>query len=281
MSVTLARNSYGKSAVRVAKVIRRPDRHELKDLAVSIQLEGDFVKTFTDGDNSMVLPTDTMKNTVYALAAQHPVEPIEAFGGVLGRHFLAHCPAASQARVEIVERTWSRLVVHEKPHPHAFARDTTEERTAAVTTTREYSFVEAGLDQLLVVKTARSAFSGYLTDEYTTLKETNDRLLATVLKATWLYVDSDLAFDGCWRGIRQMLLDVFAEHESQSVQHTLYAMGQNALEMFEEILEIRLSMPNKHHLPVDLTPLGLENRNEIFVPTDEPYGLIEATVKRK
>jgi urate oxidase len=281
MSVMLARNNYGKSAVRVAKVHRRPDRHEIKDLAVSIQLEGDFARAFTDGDNSMVLPTDTMKNTVYALAAQHPLEPIESFGAVIAAHLLEHCPSASQARVEIVERTWARLLVHEKPHPHAFARETSEERTAAVTSTREYAFVEAGVDELLVMKTAHSAFKDFLKDDFTTLPETDDRLLATVLKATWLYVDSDLAFDGCWRGIRQMLLDVFAEHQSASVQHTLYAMGQSALEMFEEILEIRLSMPNKHFIPFNLAPLGLENKNEIFVPTQEPYGLIEATVRRK
>jgi urate oxidase len=280
MSVTLAHNTYGRQAVRLIKVGRRADRDEIKDVTVSVGLDGEFGAAYTSGDASRVLSMSDIQSAVYALAAQHPVEPIEAFGAALGHHLLERCPPASQARVEIAERPWARLVVHERPHPHAFALDKSEVRTAAVTTTREFSFVEAGVDGLAIVKNLHPAPAG---DEGTPAEPPagGGRLLATELRAIWLYADSDLAFDGCWRGIRQMLLDVFAEHRGDSLQETLYAMGSAAMEMFEEILEIRLAMPDNGCVPVETTTSGTETRNGIYVPTDEPFGLVEATVRRR
>ena len=140
--------------------------------------------------------------------------------------------------------------------------------------------VEAGVADLVILKSSHSAFAGFPRDEYTTLPETDDRIFATSLTATWQYRDLDVSFDTAWQAVHKALLESFAEHHSASVQHTLHAMGQAVIESVEDVTSIHLVMPNKHHLPVDLARLGLENRNEIFVPTDEPHGLIEGTVTR-
>jgi urate oxidase len=215
-----------------------------------------------------------MKNTVYALAAEHPFEDIEDFGLLLGEHFLRESPPAASARIELTEHLWERL------DPQAFRRTGSEKRTAVVTRVRDGAKVVAGIEDLVVMKTAKSAFEGFPRDRYTTLPETSDRLLATSVRATWRYVRTDLPFGTLWREVRRRLLDSFAEHDSRSVQHTLYAMGEAALEI-PEVEEIHLAMPNVHHIPVDLTRFGLENRNEVFVATSEPYGLIEGTLRRR
>jgi urate oxidase len=279
MPVTLTDNNYGKQAVRLVTVRRRPDSHELKDVTVAIRLEGDFATAYTEGDNSDVLPTDTMKNTVYALAAGHPFDDIEDFGLVLTDHLLQASSRATRAHVELTEHLWERIEKGAQPHPHAFRRAGSERRTAQVIRDRQSTRVQAGLEDLVVMKTAKSAFEGFPRDRYTTLKETADRILATAVRATWRYSRPYVAFGSLWHDVRRVLLDTFADHDSLSVQHTLYAMGEAVLETLD-VEEIHLSMPNKHHIPVDLTPFGLENRNEVFVATAEPYGLIEATVRR-
>lgn len=271
MTVILAGNGYGKSAVRLVTVRRGPEIHELKDVTVAIRLEGDFETAYTEGDNSRVLPTDTMKNTVYALAADHPLEDVESFGLLLAGHFLQG--EVASARVELTEHLWDRL------HPHAFRRAGSERRTAVVTRTRDSSKVVAGIEDLVVMKTAKSAFEGFPRDRYTTLAETSDRLLATSVRATWAYSRLDIPFNERWSEVRHRLLEVFVDHDSRSVQQTLYAMGAAALET-ADVEEIHLAMPNIHHVPVDLSRFGLENRNEVFVATLEPYGLIEATLRR-
>lgn len=279
MPVTVADNNYGKQAVRLVTVRRGPDFHELKDVTAAIRLEGDFATSYTEGDNSDVLPTDTMKNTVYALAAQHPFDDIEDFGLALTDHLLQASPRATAASVELTEHLWDRIEKGNQPHPHAFRRAGSEKRTAQVIRDRQSTRVLTGLEDLVVMKTAKSAFEGFPRDRYTTLKETSDRILATAVRATWRYSRPYVQFGSLWHDVRRILLETFADHDSLSVQHTLYAMGEAVLETLD-VEEIHLSMPNKHHIPVDLTPFGLENRNEIFVATPEPYGLIEATVKR-
>lgn len=279
MPVTLADNNYGKQAVRLVTVRRRPDRHELQDVTVAIRFEGDFAAAYTDGDNSGVLPTDTMKNTVYALAAQHPFDDIEDFGLALSDHFLSNNPLASSVRVDLTQHLWEPIEVSGAAHPHAFRKAGSERRIALVTRDREGCKVMAGIEELVVLKTTKSAFEGFPRDRYTTLKETSDRILATAVRATWRYSRPHVAFGTLWREVRRLLLESFAQHDSRSVQHTLYAMGEAVLETLD-VEEIHLSMPNKHHLPVDLTPFGLENRNAIFVASAEPYGLIEGTMRR-
>lgn len=280
MTIHLAENSYGKSQVRLVTVRRGPDRHELKDVTLAIRLEGDFAAAYTLGDNAGVVATDTMKNTVYALAAEHPFEDIEDFGLVLSAHLLRADPHVASARVELAEHLWERIESGGAAHPHAFRRAGAECRTAVVFRTGDAVSVTAGIEELVVMKTAKSAFEGFPRDRFTTLKETADRLLATALSATWRYSRPDVPFGAQWCEVRRTLLEAFAEHDSRSVQHTLYAMGEAVLERMADVEEIHLTMPNRHHIPVDLTPFGLENRNEIFVATSEPYGLIEATLRR-
>ncbi|MFL6233103.1 MAG: factor-independent urate hydroxylase [Thermoanaerobaculia bacterium] len=274
MPVTLAENSYGKQAVRLVTVRRHPDRHELKDLTVAIRFEGDFAAAYTDGDNRGVLPTDTMKNTVYALAAGHPFDDIEEFGLLLTDHFLANNPRASRVQVDLTEHPWEPI----ETYRIAFRQAGGERRTAEVARDRDGAKVLAGLENLVVMKTAKSAFEGFPRDRYTTLPETSDRLLATAVRATWRYSRPDVPF-GLWHQVRRVLLETFAEHDSRSVQHTLYAMGEAVVRTLD-VEEIHLTMPNRHHIPVDLRPFGMDNRNEIFVATPEPYGLIEGTVRR-
>lgn len=276
----LAQSAYGKSRVRLVQVSRRGDRHDLRDLTVAIQFKGHYDEAYTDGDNSGVLPTDTMKNTVYALASERRIAEPEQLGLALAERFLDRNPRLMRVRIDLTEHLWKRLAHGGEAANHAFMRRGPETRTAAVARSRNTTLVGAGIADLLILKTADSAFDGFLRDEYTTLAETRDRILATSLTATWQYSDVNLDFGGAWQAVRQTLLDVFAAHKSESVQHTLYAMGEAVLEQVRQVRAVRLVMPNKHHIPFDLSRLGLENRNEIFVPTDEPHGLIEATLTR-
>ena len=259
---------------------RHGDRHDLRDLTVAIQFKGHYDDSYTDGDNSGVLPTDTMKNTVYALAADLPDNGPEALGLALARRFIERNPRLVRARIDLTEHLWARIPRGEREHGHAFIRTGPETRTATVQANRRKTIVGAGIADLLVLKSAHSAFDNFLRDELTTLPDTRDRILATSLTATWSYRTPDIDAGPAWHAVRRTLLEVFAEHHSESVQHTLHAMGQAVLDTLEEVTSIRLVMPNKHHLPFDLSRLGLENRNEVFVPIDEPYGLIEATLVR-
>jgi urate oxidase len=276
----LSHTAYGKSRVRLVQVLRRTSAHSVRDLTVAIRFEGDYDSSYIDGDNSAVFPTDTMKNTVYALAAREPVKEPEEFGLRLGRHFLDVNPKLQRARIDLTEHTWKPLAFGGRDRADSFMRRGPDLRTALVQVARDRSRVGAGIRDLVILKTAQSAFSGFPRDEYTTLPETRDRLLATSLTATWHYRTPDVDYRASWRAVRQTLLETFAEHQSESVQHTLYAMGQAAIDSVDEVAAIRLVMPNKHHLPIDVSRFGLENRNEIFVATEEPYGLIEATITR-
>lgn len=279
--VILAEHNYGKSRVRMVRVARHGDRHELQDLNISIAFEDGFVRAHTDGDNRHILPTDTMKNTVYALAkTTRDIEEIESFALRLATHFLEENTEPARITVEIAEGQWTRIDVGGKPHRHSFMKGSNEKHVARVSASRDEVVMSSGVDDLLILKTTSSAFEGFKKDALTTLKETDDRILATALKATWTYSDPAIGCRAVWRAVRQLILETFAEHESRSVQHTLYAIGESVLRGFDEVVEISLSLPNKHCLLVDLSPFGLKNRNEIFVPVDEPHGLIEATLRR-
>jgi len=215
------------------------------------------------------------------LARQGPVDPPEAFGERLARHFLGACPAARRAVVEIAVNRWDRVSVSDAPHDHTFVRGSAERRLATVTVDENGVGVEAGLEELGLLKTTGSGFAGFLRDSYTTLEETGDRILATDVEAHWKYVRPPRDYTGTWSAARASLLETFARHRSASVQQTLYAMGESALARCAEIGEIRLILPNRHHLLVDLSPFGLDNPNEIFVATREPYGRIEAVIVRE
>ncbi len=272
--------AYGKSRVRLLRLDRRGDRHDLRDLTVAIRFEGEYTESYSEGDNRGVLPTDTMKNTVYAVAGRDGVGEPEAFGVSLGRHFLARNPPLQRVTVEVTDHFWGRIPAGGRDHGQAFLRLGPDTRTARVIASRDAESIDAGISDLLVLKSGQSAFEGYARDEFTTLPETRDRIFATSVTATWRYRSAEFEYGTTWRAIRRTLLETFAEHDSRSVQHTLYDMGEAVIQNVEVVESIHLIMPNKHHLPVDLSVFGLENRNEVFVPTEEPHGLIEATIGR-
>ena len=278
--LALTQTAYGKSRIRLVRVTRHGDRHEVRDFTVAVAFEGRYDTSYTDGDNADVLPTDTMKNTVYAMAAREGVGEPEVFAIILGRHFIERNPKLDRVRIEITDHGWSRIPIGDREHGQSFVRRGPEARTAQVTTDRQGSTVTAGITDLVIMKTSHSAFAGFPRDEFTTLPETLDRLFVTSLTASWTYGDHDAEFASVFRSVRRTLLESFAEHDSLSVQHTLYAMGQSVMDSIAGIERISLEMPNRHHLPINLTPFGMENRNEVFVATEEPHGLIKATLVR-
>ena len=271
-------NRYGKSRVRLVKLRRAHAVHDIVDLTIDVQIEGAFEGVYVDGDNSSCLATDTMKNTVYAIARRDPIDHVETFAMRLADHFAAGS-GVSRARISAAESRWDRLSAGGRPHPHAFIQAGAEQWTAVVTRDADGVSVTSGVTNLVALKTTDSAFAGFPRDQYTTLPETRDRILATSMTAAWTYRRGAADFAVRER-IRAALLDAFAVHDSESVQHTLYAMAGAALAASADVTEITLTMPNRHHLLVDLEPFGLDNPNEIFVATDQPFGLIEATVRR-
>jgi urate oxidase len=295
--IELGANSYGKSAIRLVKVTRLADRHVLRDLTVGIALEGDFGAAYVEGDNANVIATDTMKNTVYALARDRFEGPIEGFGLALAGHFAAF-DQVERAIVRIREHGWAPIQTTAGPAPNAFTRTGELTRLAVITASRDGPIVEAGIEDLTVMKTTRSGFTGFPRDQYTTLPEVEDRLMATKVAAVWRY-EGDLGapgsraegstagdghagldFDAEFEGVRDVLLDVLASHHSPSVQSSIWQIGRAVLEARAAVAEIRMTLPNLHHWLVDLSPFGLTNDREIFIPTTEPHGLIEGTVRR-
>ncbi len=279
MAVVLTHNAYGKSRVRLTKVERHADRHDLFEWSVDVQLEGDFTPAYTAGDNRNVVATDTTKNVVYALARDHALTSPEAFALALGRHFLTY-PQVSKATLTITVDGWTRIEVGGTSHPHAFVGAGAEKRTCVVTATRTGEAVVSGLTDLLVLKTTDSAWKDFHRDEYRTLPDAEDRILATSLTATWTTA-GPADWDATHAAVRTALLESFAGHKSLGVQHTLYAMGEAALAKVPAVAEVTLTMPNRHRILMNLQPLGRDNPNAVFVATDEPFGLISGTLRRE
>ncbi|GIH96535.1 factor-independent urate hydroxylase [Planobispora siamensis] len=291
MTVVLGPNRYGKAETRVVRVVRDGATHHLKDINVSSSLSGDMEEVHLTGDNAAVLPTDTQKNTAYAFARKHGIDQIEDFALLLARHYVASQPSIHHARVEIEEYFWDRIPVSGgRDGRHSFVRSGREVRTCVVHHDRDgRTTVVSGLKDLVVLNSTGSEFHGYIQDEYTTLKPTTDRILATAVSARWRHVpdvssrdshDSGDSHDfgASYDEVRRGLLEAFADTHSLSLQQTLYAMGERVLKARPEICEVRMAMPNKHHFLVDLEPFGMDNPNEVFYAADRPYGLIEGAV---
>ncbi|WP_432533035.1 factor-independent urate hydroxylase [Kineococcus arenarius] len=286
MSIVLASHQYGKAENRVVRVQRDSARHEIVDLNVTTTLRGDFADAYLTGDQSKVLPTDTQKNTVYAYAKQKGVASIEGYALELARHFVDDVVPVTGARVDVDAYPWTRAQVGGTGHDHTWVRSGSEVRTAAVTVSgqgeRQVAHVLAGLKELTLLKSTGSQFKGFLEDEYTTLRETDDRVMATSLVATWRYgaaaLEDGFDFDAAYAQIRQAVLEQFATLHSLALQQTLWHMGKAALERVPEAVEIRLLAPNKHHFDYDLERFGVQNHGEVFHADDRPYGLIQAVV---
>lgn len=267
-------DNYGKTRVRLTQIIRHGDRHEVVELSANILFRGKFAESYTQADNSMLLPTDTMKNAVYVIARQNPITTIEQFSRNLAKHFLGTVQHLDGVKIEIEQSPWNRI----ENSGSAFVSGGAERRVVILTASRSEEVLESGVHGLEILKTANSAFAGYLVDEWTTLPPARDRLFGTVMDADWTYHNTTVDYDAEHKRVRTVLLKAFADHVSESVQHTLFDMAKATLEQVESLKEVHLVMPNKHRLLVDLSKFKLSNPNQIFVPTDEPSGYIEARV---
>ena len=276
----LSSHRYGKARVRVAKILRGKDRQSIVEIDVAVMLEGDFESSYTAGDNTKVVPTDTIKNTINVLAKEKLGDEIEPFAIALGEHFLKRYQQVRTASIEIGERDWRRMEIDGKPHSHSFVAGSDAKMFTRVVCGRDSQTVESGIRNLVILKSTGSGFENYPKDEFTTLPETADRILATSFSATWSYAKNPSSYRDRNDKIIDAMLKVFANNYSPSAQTTLFEMGTAALEVCPEISRIELAMPNKHYLPIDLSRFNRENKNEVFTPTDEPHGQIEAVVSR-
>jgi urate oxidase len=278
----LRENRYGKSRVRLVRVKRRAEGNDFQEWSIEVLLRGEFESCFTRGDNRQILPTDTMKNTVYSMARDSQANCMEEFGKELADFFLRRNPQVTEAEVSLSEKDWEHLPIFGKPHPTTFVQASGERQTTCVVRKPNGEVrVVSGLDNLVIMKTAGSAFTGYIKDALTTLPEAKDRLFGTAVRARWSYGNAEAEFRVVRAKVRESLLEAFAAHQSESVQHTLYAMAENVLQTTPEVADIELRMPNLHCLLVDLSRFGQDNPNEIFVPIDEPHGYIEARISRE
>jgi urate oxidase len=276
----LIQHNYGKAKVRVLKVFRAGKIHSIKELDVQVMLQGDFDASYTKADNRLVVATDSIKNTVHVFARQKLGAETEAFGVVLGEHFLKTYQHVSRVELNLTERCWNRIYTGGRPHAHSFLEKSAARPFAKIISTREKTEVASGIEELFILKTTGSGFENFLRDEFTTLPETGDRICATRLKAEWTFARTPKSYSTTNEKILDALLTVFAKNFSPSVQAALFQMGGAALKIAPEISKIHIAMPNKHCLLINLKPFGLENKNELFVPTDEPHGQIEGTITR-
>ena len=280
MAIILGENQYGKAENRVVRIYRDESRHEIRDLNVTTALRGPFDPAYLVGDQTNVLPTDTQKNTAFAFAKSVGIDSIEAYGLALARHFVSNTEPVQGARIEIEEFAWERAVVGGAEHDHTWTRAGREIRTAAVTVDATGEYVIGGFKELVILKSTGSEFAGFLVDDYTTLEETHDRVMATSLDAKWRFGTTDVDWDAVYPRIKELMITEFATLQSLALQQTLWHMGRAVMTAFPEIVEIRLAAPNKHHFLVDLSPFGIENSGEVFIAADRPYGLIEAQLLR-
>lgn len=279
--IVLGSNQYGKAEVRLVRITRDTERHQIEDLNVTSQLRGDFEACHTRGDNSQVVATDTQKNTVYAFAREYGVRSPEQFLITLGEHFVAAFPWVTGGRWAAEQYSWERITVDGAPHDHSFVSSGEATRTAVVQRDGDETFVVAGLTDCVVLKSTGSEFHSFPRDRYTTLAETDDRILATSLNATWRYTALDIDYNTTYEGIKRTLMEAFASVHSLALQQSIFEMGKAVLERYDAVAEVKLSCPNKHHFLVDLEPFGLDNPGEVFYAADRPVGLIEATVVRE
>jgi len=280
MAIILGDNQYGKAESRVVRIVRDTARHEIHDLNVTTALRGPFGPAYLVGDQSNVLPTDTQKNTAFAYAKSVGIRSIEEYGLALARHFVNDVEPAEGARIEIEEFAWTRAVVDGVEHDHTWTRTGAETRTAAITVDATGEYVIGGFKDLVILKSTGSEFAGFLKDEYTTLPETHDRVMATSLVAKWRFDTTEVDWNAVYAQVKSIMIREFATLQSLALQQTLWHMGRAVIEEIPSIVEVQLKAPNKHHFVVDLSPFGLDNPGEVFIAADRPYGLIEAQVIR-
>lgn len=272
---------FGEAGVRLLKVTRRGQRHEVKDLIVDVAFESVVETAEADGTSLKTFPAGTVKNTLYALAGRHGGDDIEELALALTSHFMLEHESLAETVMTVRERRWEHIRVRGRPRDRAFWRSGDEARVAMVRRARDGLVVEAGIEDLLVLKTDPFDFEGYPRDRYTTAKETDERLISSVLDARWRYGWTEIPFGVHWRQVREVVLTTFAEHDGPTVQHTLHAMAQAVLEQCPPVAEIHFRLLGNNYPLANLSPFGLDNDNEVYVACDEPFDVIEVTVRRE
>jgi len=273
-------SQYGKSAVGLLKVFRQGEVQTVREIEVSVLASGDFERAFLSGDNSTTVPTDTIKNTVYALAKEHLVGSIEEFAFVLADHFLGKYPSFENVTIEIEEKPWARLTFAGQPHAHSFQRGNGGIRTTLLQAGRSHKDLTSGIHDLEVLKSTGSGFVGFPKCDFTTLPEVTDRILATKVSAQWHFSGWPKNFDEAYDRVVTEFLHAFSTEYSKAVQQTLFRMGTLALEAIPELDRVSLRLPNVHFFAYDLARFGMKNEGEIFFPAPNPHGDISATVTR-
>jgi urate oxidase len=280
-------NHYGKSCVKVAKVIKYPTHHDFKEFIVDIQLYGDFLNSFLIPNNENVIPTDTMKNTVYVLAKQHSMDSPVEFGIDLTSYFLNKFSHLSKVNVEITEIVWNRVVLDDsKEHTHGFVDKQTHNHKCFVSNNKGQEIeIKAGIVNLSILKTKCSSFEKFMIDEYTTLKPASDRIMATKANIFWRYDNTydlkSIDHNDIYHKVKKLTVETFVQHDdSKSVQHTINIIGSNILNFIKQIQNIEINLPNSHYLLSNIADFGFENDNEIFIPSSEPYGNIFASMSK-
>jgi urate oxidase len=279
--VPLIKNTYGKGRVRVMRIHRDGDRHEVSQLNIKAMMEGDFARAYTDGDNSTSVSTDTIKNVVNVIARENTGLSTEEFCQVLAKKYLDSYSQVERVSVTAHETKWSRLEVGGKPHPHSFVLDSNGKPFVEVAATRAGSSMSSGVDGFTFMKTTQSGWENFYKDAYSTIQPTGDRMCATSMVASWKWSAKPANYAATNAKILDTLLTVFASTYSPSVQNSLYHMGEAALAAVPEISEISMACPNIHYILMNLSAFGLDNNNDVFLPTDEPHGQIECTVGRE
>ncbi|GAB3603186.1 factor-independent urate hydroxylase [Microbacterium aureliae] len=285
VSVSLGANKYGKAENRIVRIYRDTPRHEIVDLNVTSQLRSAaLADAYLTGDNALVVATDTQKNTAFAFAKEVGIASPEEYLLALARHFTGRFDWIDGGLWQAEQYAWERIVTSGADHDHAFVRGGHGTRLAAVQAIDGTTHVIGGVKDLTVLKSTGSEFHSFPRDRYTTLAETDDRIMATSVTGRWRLlpeaVDAGVDYNGLYAGVLQALLETFASVHSLALQQTLFEMGRAAIQARPEIAEVRFAMPNKHHFAYDLSPFGLDNPNEVFYAADRPYGLIEGTVTR-
>jgi urate oxidase len=277
---TLSSHSYGASHIRLLRITRRGDRHDLRDLAIAVHVEGEVADAFTKGDNELLLPADTLRNTVHAIARDESLAEIEQIGMALASHFMSHQPQFTRVRIDLSEQPWSRLPVGGRAQGQAFTSGSAERRTAAVTSNGSRLSVVAGIQDFTVMKTSGASFEGYLEDQFTTLEANRDRVLAVSADARWTYLHEEVSFGPSWQGVRQLLIEAFVQQVSRSAEHSAHAMAEVVLGSYVDIGEVTVRLKQRSLPLVELTPFGLDNPHVLFRPEEAPELTAEVTLSR-
>ncbi|XP_022094694.1 uricase-like [Acanthaster planci] len=278
---------HGKHGVRVMQHRRQGDIHSIKEFTVKTKLGLATRKEYTNSDNSDVIPTDSQKNTVYALAKSKGITTPEQFALDLCQHFKGKYDQVQWAEVTVEEAPWRRLNQSGKEHAHAFIQTLEAKRYCVVQQERKGPpVVWGGLSDLKILKTTQSGFAGYVHDEYTSLPETDDRIVCSSVDGKWRYSDIEgMDFDETWEMCKTAILDEFAGPPNSgtfsfSIQEILFQCTQRMMNKVAEVDQIELDMPNIHYVFADLEKIGLENDGEIIMPTSDPHGIIRVAVSR-